>query len=68
MYSLRKWQTREEARNAVIHFIEYRHNRHRPRSTINNKVPDEVMDAFFERTKPVEMAVDQHAYERKMAA
>ena len=68
MYSLRKWQTREEARNAVIHFIEYRYNRHRPHSTIGNKVPGEMMDAFFERTKPVEIAADQHACERKMAA
>ena len=68
MYSLRKWQTREEARNAVIHFIEYRYNRHRPHSTIDNKVPGEVMDAFFERTKPVQITVDQHACERKMAA
>ena len=68
MYSLRKWRTREEARNAVIRFIEYRYNRHRPHSTIGNKVSGEMMDAFFERMKPVEIAADQHACERKMAA
>ena len=68
MYSLRKWRTREEARNAVIHFIEYRYNRHRPHSTIDNKVPGEVMDAFFERTKPAEIAIGQQERVEKMAA
>lgn len=68
MYSLRKWRTREEARNAVIHFIEYRYNRHRPHSTIDNKVPGEVMDAFFERTKSVETAIDQRGHMERMAA
>ena len=29
-YSLRKWVTREEARNGVIDYIERRYNRNRP--------------------------------------
>lgn len=44
-----KWSSRSEARNEVIHFIEYRYNRHRPHSTIDNKIPAEVMDAFMKR-------------------
>jgi transposase InsO family protein len=68
MYSLRKWATREEARNAVIDFIERRYNRNRPHSTIDYKVPAEVMDAFFERTKPVETDASQLSYAERMAA
>ena len=67
MYNLRKWRTREEARNAVIHFIERCYNRNRPHSTIGNQVPAKVMDAFLERTKPVEVSVDQHVCAIKMA-
>ena len=68
MYSPKKWQTREDARNAAIHFIERRYNRHRPHSTIGNKAPGEVMDAFFERAKPVEVAVERQGCVEKSAA
>ena len=68
MYSLRRWATRSEARNAVIDYIERRYNRNRPHSTIDYKVPAEVMDAFFERTKPAGIAVDQRESAEKMAA
>ena len=59
MYSLRKWATREEARNGVIDYIERRYNRNWPHSTIDFKVPAKVMDAFFERTKPAYCALDR---------
>ena len=68
MYSLRRWATRSEARNAVIDYIERRYNRNRPHSTIDYKVPAEVMDAFFERTKSAGIAVDQRESAEKMAA
>ena len=50
MYHLRKWPTRDEARHAVVEFIESYYNRRRPHSTIGYKTPAEVMDGFFERT------------------
>ena len=50
MYHLRKWPTREEARHAVVEFIESYYNRRRPHSTIDYRIPAEVMDGFFERT------------------
>jgi len=68
MYSLRKWATREEARNGVIDYIERRYNRNRPHSTIGYQVPAKVMDAFFERTKPSETAIDRRESAQKMAA
>ena len=68
MYSLRKWPTREEARNAVIDFIERRYNRNRPHSTIGYKVPAQAMDEFFERTKPVQNTPERQEGEMKMAA
>ena len=68
MYSLRKWATREEARNAVIDYIERRYNRNRPHSTIGYRVPAESMDAFFERTRPAETAAGQRKLAEKMAA
>mgnify|MGYP002275470788 CR=1 FL=1 len=68
MYSLRRWRTREEARNAVIRFIEYRYNRHRPHSSIGYRIPGVAMDEFFERTKPPEAAAKQQARKRRMAA
>lgn len=68
MYSLRRWATREEARNAVIDYIERRYNRNRPHSTIGYKIPAEAMDAFFERTKPAEIAIDQRESAERMAA
>ena len=67
-YSLRKWATREDARNAVIDYIERRYNRNRPHSTIDYKVPAQVMDAFFERTKPAEIEAGQRDRAMKMAA
>ena len=67
-YSLRKWATREDARNAVIDYIERRYNRNRPHSTIDYEVPAQVMDAFFERTKPAEIEAGQRDRAMKMAA
>lgn len=68
MYSLRKWATREEARNGVIDYIERRYNRNRPHSTIGYRVPARAMDEFFERTKPSETAIDRRESAQKMAA
>lgn len=65
---LRKWATREDARNAVIDRIERRHNRNRPHSTIDYKVPAQPMEALFERTRPVGPIVDQGGRLEKMAA
>ncbi len=53
MYYRRSFATREQAKMAVIEFIEVYYNRKRPHSTIDCKVPAQVMDAFFERTKPM---------------
>lgn len=52
MFHLRKWPTRDEARRAVIEFIEPYYNRRRPHSTIGYRIPAEAMDGFFERTAP----------------
>ena len=49
MYHHRSSATREEARFAVIGFIESCCNRRRPHSTIGYRVPADVMDEFFER-------------------
>ena len=49
MYYRRSFATREEARFAVIGFIESYYNRRRPHSTIDYRVPADVMDEFFER-------------------
>jgi len=51
MYHTRSFATREEAKHAVIEYIEAYYNRKRPHSTIGYRVPAEAMDAFFERTK-----------------
>ena len=67
-YSLRRWATREEARNAVIDFIERRYNRSRPHSTIGYKVPAQAMSEFIERTKPVRNTPERQEGEVKMAA
>ena len=45
----RSFATREEARFAVIGFIELCYNRRRPHLTIGYRVPADVMDEFFER-------------------
>lgn len=44
--------TRDEARFAVIEFIEKHCNRRRPHPSIGYRIPAEAMDAFFERTAP----------------
>lgn len=49
MYYRRSFATREEARFAVIGFIESYYNRRRSHSTIGYRVPTDVMDEFFER-------------------
>ena len=51
MYHTRSFATREEARHAVVEYIEAYYNRKRPHSTIGYRIPAEAMDAFFERTK-----------------
>ncbi len=51
MYHTRSFATGEEAKHAVIEYIEAYYNRKRPHSTIGYRIPAEAMDAFFERTK-----------------
>ncbi len=69
MYSLRKWATRGEARNAVIDYIERRYKRNRPHSTIGYKVPAEAMESFFERAKQAAESIAlEPARVEKMAA
>ena len=50
MYHLRSFDTRTEARVAVIDYIESYYNRARPHSTVDYRIPAELMDEFFERT------------------
>lgn len=57
MYYRESFATRTAAKHAVIKFIETYYNRRRPHSTIGYQIPAEVMDAFFERTKPMEESV-----------
>lgn len=52
MYYRKSFATRAQAKAAVIEFIESYYNRRRPHSSIGYKIPAEVMNAFFERTKP----------------
>ncbi|SEO60813.1 IS3 family transposase [Denitrobacterium detoxificans] len=54
MYYRRSFPTRDEARFAVVEFIEKYYNRRRPHSSIGYRIPAEAMDAFFERTARVE--------------
>ena len=54
MYYRRSFATRKQAKQAVIEFIETYYNRRRPHSSIDYKIPAEAMDAFFERTKPMQ--------------
>ena len=61
MYYRKSFKTKSEAKHAVIEFIEHDYNRNRPHSTIGNKVPAEVMGAFFERTKPKAESMDEAA-------
>ena len=64
-----KWPTRDEARHAVVEFIESYYNRRRPHSTIGYRIPAEAMDGFFERTEPMlETAHEQAAGKLSKAA
>ena len=47
MYSRRGFATRKDAIHAQVEFIEGYYNRKRSHSTINNKIPAKVMDAFL---------------------
>lgn len=49
MYDLRAWATRDEARFAVVEFIEAYYNRARPHSSVGWRVPAELMGEFFAR-------------------
>jgi len=51
MYHLKEFNTKEEARSAVMEYIEVDYNRQRRHSTIDYQIPQEKMDAFFERTE-----------------
>lgn len=59
MHCRRSFTTRAEARHAMVKFVEAYHNRRRPRSTIDCKVPTEVATAFFDRAdfKPEGMLI-----------
>ncbi len=57
MYYRKSFATRAQAKMAVIEFIEVYYNRKRPHSTIDYKIPAQVMDAFFERTRPMDERV-----------
>lgn len=50
MYSLRGFATRQEAKAAVVEYIEGYYNRRRPHSTVGYRIPAELMHGFFERT------------------
>lgn len=54
MYYRKSFATRTQAKQAVIEFIETYYNRRRPHSTIDYKIPAEVMTEFFERTNPIQ--------------
>ena len=50
---MRRLCNKKDATHAQVEFIEGYYNRKRSHSTINNKIPAKVVDAFFERTKPI---------------
>lgn len=52
MYYRESFATRDDAKHAVIGFIEADYNRRRPHSTIGYQIPAKAMEAFFERTRP----------------
>ena len=62
MYYRESFATRDAAKMAVIEFIESYYNRKRPHSSIGYRIPAEVMDAFFERTKPMDKAIAMAAW------
>ena len=49
MYHRQRFETRDEAKYAVIEYIESYYNRFRPHSTIGGQVPAEAMGAFMDR-------------------
>ena len=53
MYYRESSATRAQAKMAVIEFIESYCNRRRPHSSVGCQIPAQLMDAFFERTKPM---------------
>lgn len=57
MHYRKSFATRAQAKLAVIEFIEVYYNRHRPHSTIDYNIPADVMNSFFERTKPTKETV-----------
>ena len=61
MYYRQSFATRDEAKMAVIEFIECYYNRKRPHSTIGYQVPAEVMEDFFERTAPEQLVMQKAA-------
>ena len=68
MYYRKSFKTRFEARCAVIEFIESYYNRRRPHSSIDYKIPAEVMEAFFKRTQQVHsMHLNRQSMTRKVA-
>lgn len=68
MHHRRSFETRRDAKLAVVEFIEAYYNRHRPHSSIGYKVPAQVMDAFFERTKPTVTEADRNAESKELKA
>ena len=63
MYYLKEFDTKAEARSAVMEYIEIDYNRKRRHSTIGYHIPQEKMDAFFERaaaafSEPEEIKLD----------
>lgn len=51
MYYTKTFETHTEARSAVLEYIEIYYNRKRRHSTIDYKMPQDVLDEFFDRTK-----------------
>lgn len=61
MYYRKSYKTRKEARLAVIDFIERYYNRSRPHSSIGYRIPAQVMEEFFKRTKDLHQALSRAA-------
>lgn len=61
MYYRKSYKTRKEARLAVIDFIERYYNRSRPHSSIGYRIPAQVMEEFFKRTKDPHQALSRAA-------
>ena len=52
-YHRYSYATRDEAKNAVVEYIEVFYNRKRPHSSIDGQIPAEKMESFFTRTANV---------------